>query len=149
MARISVLARRVHDAVVAELYPAEVQVPEPLRSYHRKGPHNNHQCYPKTWEYAVEHRDVKGIRIAHGTYQGGFNIDHAWVELPDGVLFDGTLQCVYGRERYCSITHAIKEVEYSVDALCKLLRYEGHFGPYHETYWQRIARRIEPNVPEC
>ena len=146
MPRISQQARRNYDRGVEELRPAEIQVPEQLRSKHRKGPHNIHQCYKKAWEYAVDH-EVEGMRVVHGTYGGGLNIDHAWVELPEGVLFDGVTQRFYQREGYYSISKAIKEVEYDVITLCRLLGDEGHFGPFHETFWQAKAREFRTRTP--
>jgi len=125
---------------VDELRQAEVQVPGSLRSSHRIGPHNIKDCFRKAFEYAFEHQ-VQGIRIVHGTHRNEY-FEHAWVELPDGVLFDGVLQRFYDRERYYSITNAIKIVEYSLKAYSELMSNEGHFGPFHETKLEARAREF-------
>jgi hypothetical protein len=51
----------------------------------------------------MEHHD-DGAVLVHGTVESedapGWRIDHAWVELPGGVVFDGVFQRFYDRASY-------------------------------------------------
>src|SRR4051794_4366954 len=52
----------------------------------RKSPGN---CYQKAFQYAMDKgQDIPELRVIHGHIEVGTVADHAWVELPGGIVFD-------------------------------------------------------------
>ena len=52
------------------------------------------------WLYVVSHDHVEGIHYVVGeAYVGGHGL-HAWVELPNDLVFDGVMQRFYPRAAY-------------------------------------------------
>jgi hypothetical protein len=85
------------------LRPAEVtDVPEDWRAGTTPEALHPRDCYFRSFRYVSEHF-ASGVPmwLVHGQYLWGTN--HAWVELPDGVVFDGAMQRFYRREAYYEI----------------------------------------------
>lgn len=74
---------------------------------YRRGAHSGRvfpkDCWHKACRYVVEHVD-DGAMLVHGTCADGedpdFRFEHAWVELPGGVVFDGVFQRFYEQASY-------------------------------------------------
>jgi hypothetical protein len=92
------------------------------------------QCYPKTTRYALDHPDINGLQLVHGVVSHGphfLPLDHAWVELPGDVVFDGVVQRFFTRASYYAAMSAVILDRYSVADAQRLLARHGHPGPWN------------------
>lgn len=77
------------------------------------------QCYERAFCYMAEHRQTPGPVLVHGSCfppehpTGMPPVDHAWVELPGSVVFDGVQHEFYDRDDYYRVLHAQKELTYT------------------------------------
>ena len=56
------------------------------------------QRYPKTVKYVFDHPQIIGMRLIHGVVSHPAHrlpFDHAWMELPGDVVFDGVVQTFF------------------------------------------------------
>ena len=106
-------------------------------------------CYRRACNYVLAHTPGKGacpplagIRLAHGVC--GDATDqwaHAWVELPDGLIFDGVRQAFYDRGGYYQVLHAVAEATYDAPAMIEQMRASLRYGPWHDGVLGRDASR--------
>jgi hypothetical protein len=93
-------------------------------------------CYIKAFQYVSDKSHIEGIRLAHGLYKPSFinnHSGHAWVELPNEIVFDGVLQRFYKKEGYYNFYQITKQVEYDSKEMRKAgLEAGGTYGPWHE-----------------
>ena len=91
-------------------------------------------CYTKSFQYILDKGEVAGVRLVHGLYRP-FTLDqhcgHAWVELPDKIVFDGVLQRFYQKESYYNYYEIIKEVEYKPSEMYSISIPFGTYGPWY------------------
>lgn len=79
----------------------------------------------------------KGGVLVHGVYAPEYfmvmKIEHAWVELPDNIVFDGELQRFYRKEDYYREykTEKIIEVDSIKSACLELIKHDYYYGPWH------------------
>jgi hypothetical protein len=84
------------------------------------------RCYELAWRATVEEPGSEQFTLVHGrTAFGG----HAWVWLPDGRIYDPTLDCHLTKDEYVG---AIAEATYTREQALKALIITGHYGPWHE-----------------
>src|SRR5690349_15123598 len=60
--------------------------------------------------YVLDHAEIKGMRLIHGVVSHPplfVPLDHAWVELPGDIVFDGVLQTFFTRASYYDIMAAM------------------------------------------
>jgi hypothetical protein len=57
---------------------------------------------------------------------------HAWVKLPDDVVFDGVRQQFFDRDGYYRILRATAEVTYGSAEMLAQMRVWQHYGPWHD-----------------
>ena len=82
------------------------------------------QCYRMTAEYVFRH---PGARLIHGTIRhrqgplAGKAIEHAWVDLEDGKVFDGVLQKFFEKKSYYRFWQAKEKRSFSQIDAAKLL----------------------------
>lgn len=130
------MANENSDNIIAELAPYEVTPPEeyathkPKRRYPRA-------CYKKAFEYALDKHDLRDkIKLVHGSYMPnilnrmGCHAEHAWIEIENRMVFDGTLQRFYDKDGYYSVCSNIKKNEYTFDEMVRNLREYGHYGEW-------------------
>ena len=104
-------------------------MPEDWKEGVSEGPHNLRQCYLNALLYALDHHNIEGLRLVHGV--NCQFLDHAWVDLPNRIVFDGVLQRFYTQELFYSVTHARNKAEYTwEEASAKFIR-AGGYGPWH------------------
>jgi hypothetical protein len=105
----------------------ELNVPSEWR--HGVTPKRRHlrRCYERAFSYVLSHADINGIRLVHGTYQGG--LGYAWVEVGD-IAFDPNHQRFYDRNRYYAATGGRKCIEYSTEDAARRSMQSGHAGPW-------------------
>lgn len=105
--------KQKEEKFIAELAHCEITVNDNLKTG-KKVKYYPNKCYEKADEYLLDKRHIKGIKLVHGLYTI-FEIPHAWVELPDDIVFDGVLQRFYKKEGYYD-TYQIKKIkEYSAE----------------------------------
>jgi hypothetical protein len=103
------------------------------------------QCYAKTVKYVLDHPEIKCTRLVHGVVSHAPHfvpLDHAWVELPGDIVFDGVVQTFFTRSSYYSVMAAVVLDAYSAAATRKLVDTHGRPGPWNAK-WVPTARQLE------
>ena len=103
------------------------------------------QCYAKTVKYVLDHPEIKGMRLVHGVVSHAPHfvpLDHAWVELPRGIVFDGVVQTFFTRSSYYSVMAAVAVDAYSAAATRRLVATHGRPGPWNAK-WVPTAKQLE------
>jgi hypothetical protein len=103
------------------------------------------QCYPKTLKYVREHGDIAGMRLVHGVISHPGQpapMDHAWVELPGGIVFDGVVQTFFTRDSYSRVMSAVQLDSYTSSETEQLLARYGHPGPWN-LRWVPTASHVQ------
>jgi hypothetical protein len=109
---------------------------------HRRYPQ---QCYSKTVKYVLDHPEIKGMRLVHGVVSHGprfVPLDHAWVELPGDIVFDGVVQTFFTRSSYYSVMAPVALDVYSAAATRRLVATHGWPGPWNAK-WVPTAKQLE------
>jgi hypothetical protein len=92
------------------------------------------QCYPKTTRYVLEHPQIDGLHLVHGVVSHAphfLPLDHAWVELPGDIVFDGVVQRFFTHVSYYAVMAAVVLDAYSVADTQRLVAEQGHPGPWN------------------
>ena len=106
------------------------------------------QCYAKTVKYVQDHLQIKNMRLVHGVVSHAPHfvpLDHAWVELPGDIVFDGVVQTFFTRSSYYSVMAAVALDVYSAAATERLVAAHGHRGPWNAK-WVPTAKQVEAYV---
>src|SRR5688500_3859932 len=82
-------------------------------------------CYRRACDYVLAHTSgegtcppLAGMRLVHGVCGDATDLwAHAWVELADGLIFDGVRQAFYDRVGYYQVLHAVAEATYEAPAM--------------------------------
>lgn len=87
-------------------------------------------CYPDAWRYVARHTEDNPV-LAHGTIVGLYGrMNHAWVELPDGTVWDPSSQAKMPIEKYYSLVDPIVDDRYTADEAMHMLSVGKH-GPWN------------------
>jgi hypothetical protein len=102
----------------------------------RTWPHRRYpqQCYSRTMKYILDHTDIPGMRLIHGVVSHAPHfapLDHAWVELPGEIVFDGVVQTFFTRSSYYDVMAAVALDAYSAAATRRLVATQGSPGPWN------------------
>ena len=93
------------------------------------------QCFARAGMYQGAQPDVI---LVHALILGG--IIHAWCELPEGVLFDGSRNLFYDTMEYRNNVDVIKEVRYtSLETAQKLQECAENHGEMFWDAWDKAA----------
>lgn len=120
----------LEHAVRVQVDPAWARGTWPRRRYPQ-------QCYPRTLKYLLDHPRVTGARLVHGVIShkpSHIPLDHAWVELPGDVVFDGVVQAFFTSASYLAVLSALRLDSYTYHQANGLLAAHGHPGPWN-TRW--------------
>lgn len=123
--------QRVGRQLLASAVRADVEVGWMDRTWPRR--RYPQQCYPRTLKYVFDHPTIDGLRLVHGvvSHPPGFvPLDHAWVELPGEVVFDGVVQAFFTRASYYAVMAAVSMDVYTGPEARRLLASHGHPGPW-------------------
>jgi hypothetical protein len=74
------------------------------------------------------------MRLIHGVVSHAphrIPLEHAWVELPGHVVFDGVVQTFFTRASYYSVMAAVALDAYSAPETTRLLAEHAHPGPWN------------------
>jgi hypothetical protein len=99
----------------------------------------------KTAKYVLDHPEIRGLRLIHGVVSHAPHfvpLDHAWVELPGDVVFDGVVQTFFTRSSYYSVMAAAALDAYSAAATRRLVATYGCPGPWNAK-WVPTAVQLE------
>jgi hypothetical protein len=88
-----------------QMKDVEVVPPDELRSLSDPSRVYARWCFEMAYLYVVSHDHVEGIHYVVGEASVGGCGLHAWVELPNDVVFDGVMQRFYRREAYDERQH--------------------------------------------
>ena len=124
---VRVGSRLLESAERAQVDPAWTRRTWPRRRYPQ-------QCYARTAKYVLDHPEIDGLHLVHGVASHGPHFvpfDHAWVELPGDVVFDGVVQTFFTRPSYYAVMAAVALDAYSGVEARRLLAADGHPGPWN------------------
>ncbi len=103
------------------------------------------QCYPKTVKYVLDHPEIKGLQLIHGVVSHApyfVPLDHAWVELPGQIVFDGVVQTFFTRRSYYAVMAAVALDAYSATSTRRLVAQHGRPGPWNAN-WVPTAVQLQ------
>jgi hypothetical protein len=124
--------RRVGWELLSSAKQVEVEAGWARRTWPRR--RYPQQCYAKTLKYVVDHPDITGMRLTHGVVSHTPHLapfDHAWVELPGDVVFDGVVQTFFTHASYYRVMAAVALDSYSVSETTCLISMHRHPGPWN------------------
>ena len=136
-----------------EVEPAWSRKTWPRRHYPK-------QCYARTLKYGLDHASIAGMRIVHGVAshgQLGVPFDHAWVELPRGIVFDAVVQTFFRRDSYYTVMGALPLDSYPLREVQRLLAIHQHPGPWtarwaptraHQAWYRDEVARLSHAGPD-
>jgi hypothetical protein len=108
-------------------------------------PHRDYRgrCYEKSFRYVFTHMEtVPELRLVHGAITVvGVYMNHAWVEFPQGIVFDATTQEFYDRDAYYRLLNAQAERVYTSQEVAHHVAETNHWGPWHEPAQPDTPRR--------
>jgi hypothetical protein len=106
------------------------------------------QCYAKTVTYVVDHPEILGMRLIHGVVSHVPHLvpfEHAWVERPGDVIFDGVVQTFFTRVSYYTVMAALALDAYSAPETIALVSEHRHPGPWNAK-WVPTPGQLEAYV---
>jgi hypothetical protein len=95
------------------------------------------QCYSRTASYVLNHPDIEGMQLVHGVASHEprhVPFDHAWVELPGHVVFDGVVQTFFTRASYYAVMSPMALDVYSAAETRQLAGTHRHPGPWNANW---------------
>jgi hypothetical protein len=127
--------RRVGHQLLESAVRADVDVGWAGRTWPRR--HYPQQCYPRTVKYVFDHPEIDGLRLVHGVVSHAPHfapLDHAWVELPGEVVFDGVVQAFFTRASYYTVMAALPMDIYTGPETHQFVAAHGHPGPWNASW---------------
>lgn len=88
------------------------------------------RCYELSGRHVMNACD--GSRLVHGTIQGAGHprIGHAWVEKPDGTVYDPVLDAEFPAEIHALVFSARVDAVYDLEGVAVQSLRSGHWGPW-------------------
>ena len=129
-------------------YPDPVPTPERWRraSGLPPSPGSPHQT---ACTFFLRHVDDIDARLVHGTIAPDHESRraHAWVEFPDGLVWDGLTRRFYATDAYRAVLAPDVEATYDRPTAARLLLRSGHPGPWDDTAVDagRAAAGLDPD----
>lgn len=78
-----------------------------------------------------------GTRLVHGSIHGPkedhVRIGHAWLTLPENLVWEPYTSCIYDRDLWYEFSRAWEEVTMTLMQARMGMHTSGHFGPWHDT----------------
>jgi hypothetical protein len=127
--------RRVGHQLLESAVRADVDVGWTGHTWPRR--HYPQQCYPRTVKYVFDHPEIDDLRLVHGVVSHAPHfvpLDHAWVELPGEVVFDGVVQVFFTRDSYYAVMAAVPMDVYTALETHQLVGAHGHPGPWNASW---------------
>ncbi|NKC68965.1 hypothetical protein [Vagococcus fluvialis] len=102
-------------------YQAYLDMREKLRKFEvnvsdefKKGVVNRvypHKCFDKSFDYIKQNGELPGVKYVEGVHTS-LLLDHAWIEIDDCIVFEGTFQRFYDKESFYRERKLVKLVEF-------------------------------------
>lgn len=97
-------------------------------------------CYPDAWRYTMQHAEEDPVLVHGTTVTLSGRLGHAWVELPDGTVWEPASQAIFPKEKFYSLVDPIADERYTVDEAASMLSV-GRHGPWNaEERMEHIGR---------
>ena len=95
----------------------------------------------------------EGSELVHGSIHGygaPRRIGHAWLNLPDGTVWEPITAKVYDKDAWTAYARAREERVYTKDQAAKELIGSGHYGRWHDSEYPGVPpAEIAQNMPEA
>ena len=91
------------------------------------------RCYELSFKVMAEEPGAENFTLVHGTVrfrENGFDIDHAWIEVGDGRIYDPTLDCYVTPVEFKTRRPTVQQ-RYLRTEMLKLADETRHFGPWN------------------
>ncbi len=157
--------RRIKEYVRADGLVVSVQVRAGARAQYLEPPQvpvppawsrdtNPRTVYPgeafeRAFAYVLDH-DIEGMLLVHGVSSVATDadevLDHAWVALPGGIVFDGVAQRFFAEEVFHTVMQATAVAVYTPDAGVDRVLRTNSYGPWHTTCRDAAERPFHPVV---
>jgi len=101
-------------------------------------------CYKDAWEYINR---IKTGTLVHGAVinrPGESYVTHAWVELPDGKLWEPQSNYIFPKDIFMTRFQAKELVRYTADEAIKMGKKTGKYGPWEERAILLATEALEP-----
>ena len=104
------------------------------------------RCYELTWRAMLEEEGSEAFVLVHGTLAASLlglwdAYGHAWIELPDGRVYDPTLNEYAPKAEYYDWYKPSDCQRYSRTQAMELAAHVGHYGPWTEEEMAEIAAK--------
>lgn len=127
-------------ATTAALAPYVRDVDAVLAGGTRPGKRYWGDCYRKAADYVLTHSAEsgawpggEGMSLVHGVCcRDRLLWAHAWVALPQALVFDGVRQQFYDQEGYRRVLQAVAEATYSREDMVEQMQATQRYGPWHQ-----------------
>jgi len=91
------------------------------------------ECYERAFAYVLDH-DIEGMLLVHGVSSVATDaddvLDHAWVVLPGGIVFDGVAQRFFAEEAFHAVMQVRAVAVYTPDAAVDRVLRTNSYGPW-------------------
>ena len=102
------------------------------------------EAYERAFAYVLDH-DIEGMLLVHGVATHPA-VDHAWVELPGGIVFDGVAQRFFAKDAYGAVMQVSPVAVYMPDAAVDLLLRTKRYGPWRADLLDSAGRLLPTPV---
>ncbi len=125
------------------------QVPVPPAWSRNTHPHHVYpgESYERAFAYVLDH-DIDGMQLVHGVATQA-DEEHAWVALPDRIVFDGVTQRFYAADAYATVMQVRPEQVYTPDAAVQMLLNTNSYGPWRTDRTDDAGRLVRGMVAQA
>ncbi len=116
--------------MVLEMKQAEISVKDSLRSGSDVNADTGGQCYRRAFSYVQAHQMDEAVLVHGSVFADARHSPHAWVELPDEIVFEGVLQHFYNKAMYYKFRDAKPTYRYTAAQARSLLISNGNYGAW-------------------
>ena len=92
------------------------------------------KCFEDAEGIIMNGRLNAGLVLVHGKCLGpdGAHIDHAWLDVPGGLIYDPVLGRIYPWQIYKRTIKAIADHRYTMTQVLEMLKHSDTFGPWND-----------------
>lgn len=99
------------------------------------------KCFEDAEGIIMNGRLDAGLVLVHGKCLGpaGDAIQHAWIDVPGGLVYDPVLGRIYPSQTYQQITKAVADHRYTTRQVIDMVNNSDTFGPWNDEERQRAG----------
>jgi hypothetical protein len=93
------------------------------------------RCYELAATAMLDEPEADHWKLVHGAVWAHILVqymDHAWIALPDGRVYDPVFHEYFEAQRYAERYHAIPAHKYSREGMVAHMNRTGHYGSWHD-----------------